>query len=199
VLWLVIHMWPYWVLAGTYILSTLEESSRDPAQNAGFVVHWTSERQETRVTSYAVRNSVDVPPSSPSTPSTKTSFGPLPSFPLPTTAEATDMPMPLRRTSTLSNTRATLQRQSSVALSRLLTRTAPGEPGEPTFAAFKALPVDPTRTRQLGTSAADELISATTCADAIEIIVNGIREACADVGNTQNDFVKDEDVVRYAR
>jgi hypothetical protein len=179
---------------GAYILSALEESSRDPAQNAGFVIHWTSERQETRVTSYAVRNSVDIPPSSPSTPSTKATFGPLSGADSP--AETPVPPQPLRRASTLSNTRATLTRQGSVALSKLLTRTAPNELGEATFAAFKALPVDPTRSRQLGVSAADELVGATTCADAVDIIVSAIRDACADAGNTREDFVKEEDVVR---
>jgi phosphatidylinositol 4-phosphatase len=85
-----------------------------------------------------------------------------------------------------------------VALSKILTRTAPNEPGDATFAAFKALPVDPARTRQAGTSAADELVGAATCVDAVDIIVGAIQEACADIGNVRDDFVKNEDVVRYA-
>ena len=51
---------------GAYIISPLEEASRDPVQNAGFVVEWrNTSRQRTRVTSYSLRNSVDLP-SSPS-------------------------------------------------------------------------------------------------------------------------------------
>lgn len=45
---------------GAYILSPLEEGSRDPIQNAGFSIHWLNKNQTTRVTSYSVRNSVDV-------------------------------------------------------------------------------------------------------------------------------------------
>src|SRR6266403_1733600 len=55
---------------GAYIISPLEEASRDPVQNAGFVVEWRNTRHRTRVTSYSLRNSVDLPSSpSPSGPS----------------------------------------------------------------------------------------------------------------------------------
>lgn len=169
-------------------------------QNAGFVVNWTSERQETRVTSYAMRNSVDVPPSVPSSP-IKDSPGPG----LPLSASSSTqapgnggtLPGMLRRASTFSTTAsAGLSRRGSQALSKILTKTAPSELGDATFAAFKALPVDPTRSRQGGVSSADELVGALTCADAVEIIVTAIREACVEAGNKRDDLVIDEDVVR---
>ncbi|KAF9053929.1 hypothetical protein BDZ89DRAFT_1153595 [Hymenopellis radicata] len=42
---------------GAYILSPLEEASRDSEQNAGFVIEWLNSHEITRVTSYSVRNS----------------------------------------------------------------------------------------------------------------------------------------------
>ncbi|KAF5389930.1 hypothetical protein D9757_003649 [Collybiopsis confluens] len=54
---------------GPYILSPLEEASRDPVQNAGFTIAWLNSNQTTRVTSYSIRNSLDSNVSSvPSTP-----------------------------------------------------------------------------------------------------------------------------------
>ncbi|KAF8478731.1 SacI homology domain-containing protein [Russula ochroleuca] len=51
------------ITKGAYIISPLEEASRDPVQNAGFVVEWRNTRQLTRVTSYSLRNSVELPSS----------------------------------------------------------------------------------------------------------------------------------------
>ncbi|KAF6763774.1 SacI homology domain-containing protein [Ephemerocybe angulata] len=50
---------------GAYILSPLEESSRDPEQNYGFVITWLTKHEESRATSYSVRN--DLPLGSPLT------------------------------------------------------------------------------------------------------------------------------------
>jgi hypothetical protein len=44
---------------GAYILSTLEEGSRDVNQNYGFVIVFSTRHQITRVTSYSLHNSVD--------------------------------------------------------------------------------------------------------------------------------------------
>ncbi|KAM6500271.1 SacI homology domain containing protein [Amanita muscaria] len=44
---------------GAYILSPLEEASRNPEDNAGFIVQWLSSRQESRIGSYSVRNNVE--------------------------------------------------------------------------------------------------------------------------------------------
>ena len=52
------------IILGAYILSPLEESSRDSEQNAGFILTWSTWNQESRVASYSVRNSFD--PASPS-------------------------------------------------------------------------------------------------------------------------------------
>ncbi|KAH9930723.1 SacI homology domain-containing protein [Fomitopsis serialis] len=48
------------VTKGAYILSPLEEASRDPEQNSGFVITWRNVGQDTRVTSYSIRNSLDL-------------------------------------------------------------------------------------------------------------------------------------------
>ena len=44
------------LLLGAYILSPLEEASRDPEQNYGFMIHWLTRHEEARATSYSVRN-----------------------------------------------------------------------------------------------------------------------------------------------
>lgn len=41
---------------GTYILSTLQEASRNPEDNYGFVVNFRPRQTTARVTSYALRN-----------------------------------------------------------------------------------------------------------------------------------------------
>lgn len=56
------------LILGAYILSPLEEASRDPLQNAGFIITWLNNNQTTRVTSYSLRNSLDSNASVPSTP-----------------------------------------------------------------------------------------------------------------------------------
>jgi hypothetical protein len=159
------------------------------------------------VTSYAVRNSIDAgTSSSPNTPTTKTGFGPLPSIPSSEPVEGLSSPGPLTPsaeadgapppTASRASTRAPLSRRGSAALSRILNKTAPAEPGGATFAAFKALPVDPARARQDGGDGADDLAAAATCAEAVDVVVAAIAAACADVGTSQDGFVKAEDVVR---
>ncbi|KAI0748534.1 SacI homology domain-containing protein [Daedaleopsis nitida] len=134
---------------GAYILSPLEEASRDPLQNTGFVVSWQNlQNQDTRLTSYSIRNSLDLatPPASP----------------------------------------------SPVTTSR----------GQDTiFAAFKALPVDPARSRRETGSfiqSQDELAGAKSCKEAVDMIVEAIRQACKDMGNEHRDFITEADVVSLA-
>ncbi|WVQ86142.1 hypothetical protein IAT38_008310 [Cryptococcus sp. DSM 104549] len=55
---------------GAYILSTLQEASRDPKENAGFIVHFSPIDESTRYSTYSLRNKaphVD-PPATPTTP-----------------------------------------------------------------------------------------------------------------------------------
>ncbi|KAI0082839.1 hypothetical protein K474DRAFT_1584893 [Panus rudis PR-1116 ss-1] len=159
------------ITKGAYILSPLEETSRDPLQNAGFVVTWRNTRQDTRVTSYSIRNSLDLtsPPTSPRTPISPRPTGPS---------------------------------RRNTALSRILSKAAePVINDDVTFAAFKALPVDPARSRRDNGSfvePADELTGATNCKEAVDLMVEAIRRACADVGNSPDDFVTDSDIVSLA-
>ncbi|KAH9952101.1 SacI homology domain-containing protein, partial [Amylocystis lapponica] len=157
------------ITKGPYILSPLEEGSRDPLQNAGFVIRWRNVGLDTRVTSYSIRNIVDV--SSPAT--------------SPKVPPATKGPSaPSRR---------------STALSRILTNAAaPVTESDTTFAAFKALPIDPARTRRESGSfiePADELAGATNCKDAVDIIVDAIRRACQDIGAAGDEFVTESEIV----
>ncbi|KAF8621508.1 hypothetical protein AX15_007740 [Amanita polypyramis BW_CC] len=52
---------------GAYILSPLEETSRDPEENAGFMVTWLTSRQESRINGYSIRNDIDGSAASPLT------------------------------------------------------------------------------------------------------------------------------------
>jgi len=160
------------IIKGPYILSPLEEGSRDPLQNFGFVVSWRNIGQDTRVTSYSIRNNVDLtsPPTSPNA-------LPTPSHPV----------TPLRR---------------NTALSRILSNAAvPVLENDTTFAAFKALPIDPARTQRGSGSfidAADELAGAANCKEAVELIVNAIHQACQDIGAAEGAFVTEADIVSLA-
>ncbi|CAL1705121.1 unnamed protein product [Somion occarium] len=157
---------------GAYILSPLEEASRDPLQNAGFIVTWRNTHQDTRVTSYSIRNSLDLtsPPASPRAPTS-------PKSPR----------LPSRR---------------NTALSRILSNAAaPAINDDVTFATFKVLPIDPARNRRDNGSfiePADELTGASNCKEIVDLMVQAIQKACMDVGNGHEDFVIEEDVVSLA-
>jgi phosphatidylinositol 4-phosphatase len=146
---------------GAYILSPLEESSRDPEENGGFVITWSTSNQESRATSYSVRNRLDAGLPFPPTP-TSPSFGNR------------------RRSSGLSNVLATSTQN---------------------FAAFKVLPIDPMRTcKEMSdqyVELSDEMQRASSCRDAVDLIVDKICNACEDVGGGQGRFVSEEDVVRF--
>lgn len=73
-----------------------------------------------------------------------------------------------------------------------------------TFAAFKVLPIDPARIRGSSSStsgmfaeASDELAGASSCREAVDLIVDSIQRACEDIGSAHVGFVTKEDVVGY--
>ncbi|KII89160.1 hypothetical protein PLICRDRAFT_40794 [Plicaturopsis crispa FD-325 SS-3] len=193
---------------GAYILSPLEEASRDPIQNAGFVVEWTSARQTGRVTSYSLRNSLDSAPSSP-TPYA-TSFPPPSSSPNPAHAHSSSLSQASPASPATQRPPAP-SRRATVTLASIL-GTAPAPPAsetpgsETTWAAFKALPLDPAREQDRGHT--DELTGASSCKEAVDIIVDTIRRACEDAGGgrvskvgglkVRDEFVKEGDVVSLA-
>ncbi|KAI0054006.1 hypothetical protein FA95DRAFT_1551790 [Auriscalpium vulgare] len=165
------------ITRGAYIVSPLEETSRDPIQNAGFTVEWLNQNQLTRVTSYSVRNSIDVP-TSPTKPPISPASAPLP----PSLARA----------------------PTTARLSRILNNAAPSaDAGDTSFAAFKALPIDPARRQgSTGTVLEEEVAGAATCREAVELMTDAIVRACEDIGGAQGrrgqEFVRDEDVVSLA-
>ncbi|KAF7440628.1 hypothetical protein PC9H_000974 [Pleurotus ostreatus] len=175
------------ITKGAYIISPLEEASRDPLQNAGLIISWlNTPHQETRVTSYSIRNSVDL--SSP------------PGSPLPfASANRSSLNRP-RSSMILSLTRRGSQ------LSRILTDASLTASCEKTFAAFKVLPIDHARIRQgstLGSAyseVADELTGASNCKEATNWIVETICQACEDIGSNPHGrrMVKEEDIVSLA-
>ncbi|KAJ6497000.1 SacI homology domain-containing protein [Mycena vitilis] len=179
------------IAKGTYILSPLEEASRDPEQNAGFVVSWVTANQMTRITSYSVRNSLDKVASAPAN-------------------KVTIRSLSAAATSSLGRIPATLGRRNTAAsaLSAGLLSASVGR-AETSFAAFKVLPIDPARTRRAssfgGTQAyvdsAEELSGAESCREAVDLMVDSIRRACEEMGNDglgDAGLVAEEDVVGLA-
>lgn len=136
---------------------------------------WSTSNQESRVTSYSVRNSLD-PGSSPPTP-TSPSFG---------------------------NRKRTSRGTTMLGLSNVLASSSFSSTGVGTlnFAAFKVLPIDATRRETSAVSdqyveLSDEMQRASSCREAVDLIVNKIQEACEDMGGGHGRFVTTEDVVRF--
>ncbi|THU90888.1 hypothetical protein K435DRAFT_781012 [Dendrothele bispora CBS 962.96] len=70
------------------------------------------------------------------------------------------------------------------------------------IAAFKILPISACVRRASSVGGgedygdvADELATAQSCKEAVELVVDSIRKACEDVGVAEAEFVKNEDVV----
>lgn len=95
-------------------------------------------------------------------------------------------------------------RRNTANLSRPLTDfpLGPGTGGK-TFAAFKALPIDPARIRRGSSTSSgpysetsEEVAGASSCREVVDRVVESIHRACEDIGGGQDGFVTDEDVVR---
>lgn len=140
------------------------------------------------MTTYSLRNTPD--PNSVSQPNTpaavKSKFPPLPA--------------PLARA--MSTGRKSVIEPISGALASAQQGLKGGSKDQ-TMAAFKMLPIDPTRVRRTSeggeyAEASNDYImhGATTCREAVDLVVETIRKPCADVGVEQSGFVRDEDVVR---
>ncbi|KAF7778523.1 hypothetical protein Agabi119p4_2868 [Agaricus bisporus var. burnettii] len=164
---------------GAYILSPLEEASRDPEQNSGFIITWINSNQESRASSYSVRNKL------------------WPSG---------DLTSPTSPTSPLQPQTWGSSRRSTVNLSRLLANSfAASGTSETTFAAFKVLPIEPARFRQgTGTTSgpysetSEEIAGASSCREIVDRIVESIGHACENVGGGGDRFIIDEDVISVA-
>ncbi|KAJ7582942.1 SacI homology domain-containing protein [Mycena floridula] len=182
------------IAKGPYILSPLEEASRDPMQNAGFVISWLNNNQITRVTSYSVRNTVETPMARGVVPATLRSLKTPKAF---ATAAMFDV-----RRNVMS---ATLSKKTNATvLSNILNTASMSMNGsEQTFAAFKMLPIDPTRTRRATSDGGSdnietELNEASSCKEAVDLLIDTIRRACDDIGSGHKDFVVEKDVVSLA-
>ncbi|KAJ7273264.1 SacI homology domain-containing protein [Mycena rebaudengoi] len=190
---------------GAYILSPLEEASRDPEQNGGFVVSWVNTNQMTRITSYSVRNNLDALATAAAPPISQlvTLRKGTASLSAAATASIGRIQRPLA---------ATLGRTGSALSARLQSASAASSevPGSDrtSFAAFKVLPIDPARARRASSmggdttyaDTAEELSGAASCREAVDLIVDSIRRACEDMGNDgkAGTLVTEEDVVGLA-
>ncbi|KAK0483841.1 SacI homology domain-containing protein [Armillaria novae-zelandiae] len=161
------------ITKGAYILSPLEEASRDPEQNAGFVIEWLSSREITRVTSYSVKNSLDLSAISPPLKCNISSLG-----------------------SKYKSMTVGPGRADRVTLSSILGNGHANDMDK-TFAAFKMLPIDPTRSRSQS-AGSEEVEIAGSCREAVNMVVERIKRACEDVGGVDSGFVREGDVVSLA-
>ncbi|KAH7103991.1 SacI homology domain-containing protein [Auriculariales sp. MPI-PUGE-AT-0066] len=195
---------------GSYILSTLDETSRDPEQNYGLVVAYLPTNQDTRLTSYSVRNSVNpatipLPASAPSTPgpTSESTFGRRISLRRNPSALSTSSQTTAPTASGVSrriSMRPSASRQSTNMLSRILTNVAVGSNSNDVIcAAFKALPVDSSKARRGSTLAGAPFKDPLNCKEAVDSIVDTIRDACAEVGAVQAEsFITEKDIVSLA-
>ena len=86
-------------------------------------------------------------------------------------------------------------------MSKVLYRAAePAQAGDKVFAAFKVLPIDPTRSRRETGSIvepADDLSGAKNCKEAVDLMVESIVNACEEVGGgRQPNFVVEQPILR---
>ena len=137
--------------------------------------------QESRTTSYSLKNNLDLTLSN--FPSSVRRQGKPTAFSLPS--------------------RNNTKRNANLPLSSIMANTFSGNAEQTAFAAFKVLPIDPTRIRRASSSASglyadasDELNGASSCREAVDLIVDSIYRGCEDAGSTHSNFVTSEDVVR---
>ncbi|CAE6471791.1 unnamed protein product [Rhizoctonia solani] len=168
-------------IVGAYILSTLHEASKDPAENYGFSITYRITHQDIRLTTYSMRNQPALPPSagasldeeSPNTPTAAQR------------AQATVVPL-LRRASSV--------RRGAGMLSQLLSASAPppspgGVPNDLETVSFKSLPVLDVHPDQVG-------VAPLTSRDAARRIVREVVAGCRSVGlDYEHGFVMEEDIV----
>ncbi|CAE6446019.1 unnamed protein product [Rhizoctonia solani] len=167
---------------GAYILSTLHEASKDPAENYGFSITYHITHQDIRLTTYSMRNRPALPP-----PSINTVLGEEPPKEQTTTQQAQVAMMPLLR-------RASSVRRGAGMLSQLLSASAPppspiGAPSDLETVSFKALPVLDVHPDQIG-------VAPLTSRDAARRVVREVATGCRNAGAGQETgFIIEEDIV----
>ncbi|KIM65349.1 hypothetical protein SCLCIDRAFT_112940 [Scleroderma citrinum Foug A] len=175
------------ITKGAYIISPLEEASRDPVQNAGFTLSWSNTgRPSSQIMGNSdASNSVQLP-----------------------LAGNSRRKLPTGRTHALSGQRRSMPNLLSDRLLHpikpsLPTRSqSPFDSDDVNFAAFKVLPVDPFRVRSgsvIYEEPADDLVGATTCKEVVDLMVDAVKRACYEAGNDRHaNLVVVEDVVSLA-
>ncbi|CEL51652.1 Phosphatidylinositide phosphatase SAC2 OS=Danio rerio GN=inpp5f PE=3 SV=1 [Rhizoctonia solani AG-1 IB] len=167
---------------GAYILSTLHEASKDPAENYGFSITYHITHQDIRLTTYSMRNRPALPP-----PSINTVLGEEPPKEQTATQQAQVAMMPLLR-------RASSVRRGAGMLSQLLSASAPppspiGAPSDLETVSFKALPVLDVHPDQIG-------VAPLTSRDAARRVVREVAAGCRNAGAGQETgFIIEEDIV----
>ncbi|KAL4077324.1 SacI homology domain-containing protein [Scleroderma yunnanense] len=175
------------ITKGAYIISPLEEASRDPIQNAGFTVSWlnTTGKTSTQNTYSNASDPTRIPSANNSQQAVVTG--------------KTHTPLGQRRS--IPNFLSVLKPPKSPQTPPLPPRS-PSNSSNVSFAAFKVLPVDCFRVQSESIvygEPADDLVGATTCKEVVDLIVDAIKRVCEDNGfGRQANFVVEEDVVSLA-
>lgn len=108
---------------------------------------------------------------------------------------------PLASVNRKSVTMANRSRVGRGSLSSILGTAVGPETTEKSIAAFKMLPIDPTRMRRASSDddgvavGVEEVDEAASCREAVDMIVERMRRACEDAGSVSGEFIKVEDVV----
>ncbi|KIJ17485.1 inositol-polyphosphate 5-phosphatase [Paxillus involutus ATCC 200175] len=179
------------VTKGAYILSPLEEASRDPIQNAGFSVTWlNTDLVSSRTASYSYENNpMDI------------SFASGNQFGSRSTGDNKSSASQIRGGAKRISISSRISRiMSTTSTARSTVSDDRAQSGDTSFAAFKVLPVDPARVRSESTTGyaepADDLAGATTCKEAVDLIADAIKRACHDMGGASDgNFIFEEDIV----
>ncbi|KAG6335856.1 hypothetical protein ID866_3246 [Astraeus odoratus] len=162
------------ITKGAYIISPLEEASRDPIQNAGFTVSWLNTDQvNSRIAGLQCTD--------PAKPSPSVLTGPR------------------TQLNILTNKLLNPLKSEAVQISSHHQYIS----GDVVFAAFKVLPIDPARAHSDSAvvygEPTDDLAGAKTCKEVVDMMVSTIERACHKVGSgLQHDFVVEENVVSVA-
>ncbi|RXW13347.1 hypothetical protein EST38_g12505 [Candolleomyces aberdarensis] len=159
------------IAKGAYILSPLEEASRDPEQNHGFVITWLTTRQESRVTSYS--------------PDVILIFTTFESQERRNEVAQPCHPKPWQTKHTASIVLVGSEEKSFAAF-----KVLPIDPARIRRASSSHF-------SSAYAEVSDELMQgAGTCREAAHLIVEAVQSACEDLGNSRSGFVTAEDIVR---
>lgn len=178
---------------GAYILSALQEASRDPAENSGFVINFSPADEDRRFSTYSLRNRA------PTSPNVTTADLPerSPSLRRLSFSSPRSIKSPLSRSRSRASSRASSKLRNDTPMAHV--EHSPIDPDAAQFFAFKALPREfapPPTTSDDDEEYEDVVLEANeTCRATVDRVTRRIKDACVRLGGDEEDFVVEKDVV----